>query len=69
MEKLIHCISRSGKTDRELATGGLSEYKHRRNNDFACPAPDGDFNVDHDYQNALEVYQRRNRNCQTGKLT
>lgn len=40
-----------------LAKGNLDEYKERRAVNFICHAPDGDFNLDQDYQNALEVQQ------------
>lgn len=41
--------------EESLAKGNLTEYKQRRTSDFVCHAPDGDFNLEQDYQNALEV--------------
>lgn len=41
--------------EESLAKGNLLEYKQRRTPDFVCHAPDGDFNLEQDYQNAREV--------------
>lgn len=41
--------------EESLAKGNLTEYKQRRTSDFVCHAPDGDFNLEQDYQNAQEV--------------
>ncbi len=41
--------------EESLAKGNLTEYKQRRISDFVCHAPDGDFNLEQDYKNAVEV--------------
>lgn len=43
--------------EESLAKGNLSQYKQQRTVDFVCHAPDGDFNLEQDYQNAMEVQQ------------
>lgn len=41
--------------EEKLAKGDLSGYKESRTPDFVCHAPDGDFLLDQDFANALEV--------------